>query len=212
LDEPSGDLGAGAARGAAIVCHPHPLHGGTMRSTMVFRIARALRSAGIATLRFNFRGVGASEGEHDGNGGEEGDASAALDLLAERFPARALWAAGYSFGAHTVAALAVRQERIRRIVLVALPVAYYDSSALEALAQPGLLVFGSEDRFGTQRELRARHPDLPKRLEVLEIPAADHFFRKRTPLVEEALARYASKHALGSLEGPAGIPDPPRAF
>ena len=80
LEEPEG----GPIRGAAVVCHPHPMHLGTMRNTIVFRTARALRAAGLVTLRFNFRSVEGSQGEHDGEGGEEGDVLAALDLLEQR--------------------------------------------------------------------------------------------------------------------------------
>src|SRR5262245_13610982 len=96
-----------APRAAAIVCHPHPLHGGTMHNNVVFRIARALQSCGLAVLRFNFRGAGASAGEHDGQGGEVEDARAALDHLASAHPGIPLWAAGFSFGARMAAALAM---------------------------------------------------------------------------------------------------------
>lgn len=187
LEEPE----AGAPRGAAIVCHPHPLHGGTMRNTIVYRTARALRAVGLATLRFDFRGVEGSEGVHDGTGAEEEDAAAALDLLAERYPGVPLWAAGYSFGSRTVCGLATRDARIRRLVLIAFPVAVYDCDCIRAVEQPGLLLFGAGDEFGTATELVQRFPTLPERLEVEEIPGADHFFRGRTPLVEEAVQTYA---------------------
>ena len=177
--------------GGAVVCHPHPMHQGTMRNTIVFRAARALRSAGFVTLRFNFRGVEGSEGVHDGEGAEEGDAAAALDLLEGRLPGLPLWAAGYSFGSRTVAGLATRDARIQRLVLIALPVAVYDCSFLSAVAQPGLMVFGAGDEFGTATELVQRFPALPEALEVEEIPGADHFFRGRTPLVEDAIRSYA---------------------
>ncbi|MEM7306871.1 MAG: alpha/beta hydrolase, partial [Planctomycetota bacterium] len=82
-------------RFAAVVCHPHPLHGGTMANTIVYRVARALRAAGGATLRFNFRGVGASEGESQASSAEEGDVRAALDLLEREHPGAELWAGGF---------------------------------------------------------------------------------------------------------------------
>lgn len=186
LEEPEG-----APRGAAVVCHPHPMHGGTLRNTVVFRAARALRSVGLATLRFNFRGVGHSEGTHDGEGAEEGDVAAALDFLEERFPGLPLWAAGYSFGSRTVCGLATRDERIRRLILIAFPVSVYDCRCIEEVEQPGFLLFGGGDEFGTLTELAQRFPALPERLEVDEIVGADHFFRGRTPILEEKIRDYA---------------------
>jgi len=188
LDEPEGE-----ARGAAVVCHPHPLHGGTMRNTIVVRTARAMRATGMATLRFNFRGVEGSAGTHDGAGAEAGDVRACLDHLAALYPGLPLWAAGYSFGARTICELAASEPRIERIVLVAPPVAVYDCSCLSAIPQPGLLVFGSGDEFGTLTEVAQKHPDLPEHLELHEIPGADHFFRGRTPLVEERVREYATQ-------------------
>jgi alpha/beta superfamily hydrolase len=177
--------------GAAICCHPHPLHGGTHQNTIVYRLARALRSAGLATLRFDFRGVGSSEGAHDGHGGEEGDASAALDLLQERYPGLPLWATGFSFGSRTVGSLATRDFRIERLALIALPVSIYASSFLDELSQPTLMVFGSGDTFGTLTELAQRHPSLGENFELEEISGADHFFRGRTPLLEETIRNWA---------------------
>jgi hypothetical protein len=190
FEEPAGEV-----LGTAIVCHPHPLHGGTMQNTLVHRTARALRAAGLATLRFDFRGVGGSEGTHDGGAGadgEEGDAAAALDALAERHPRVEQWAAGYSFGAKTVCALATRDARIRRLVLVAPPLALHDCSALERLERPALVVLGSEDPFGSAADLRRLHPRLPDRIEVREVEGADHLFRGRTPAVEELVRSWAA--------------------
>jgi len=186
LEEPEG-----APRGAAVVCHPHPSHGGTMRNTIVFRTARALRAAGLVTLRFNFRGVEESAGTHDGKGAEEEDARAALDVLEARYPGLELWAAGYSFGSRTVCGLARRDQRIRRLLLVAFPVAVYDCSMVLEVERPGLLLFGGGDEFGTATELAQQFPRLPERLEVDEIVGADHFFRGRTPIVEERVREWA---------------------
>ncbi len=177
--------------GVAVVCHPHPLHEGTMRNTIVFRTARALRAVGFITLRFNFRGVEESEGVHDGEGAEEQDAAAAFDYLGERYPGLPMWGAGFSFGSRTMAGLAPKDARIERVVLVAFPVAAYDCSFIKAVPQPGFLIFGSVDEFGTLAQFRAQFPELPERLEVHEIEGADHFFRGRTPLMEEAIRLYA---------------------
>ncbi len=190
LEEPEGP----PIRGAAVVCHPHPMHLGTMRNTLVFRTARALRAAGLATLRFNFRSVEGSEGEHDGEGGEEGDVLAALDLLGERYPGLPLWTAGYSFGARTTAGLATKEKRIQRVILIALPVGFYNCTFIESVPQPGLMIFGGADEFGTASVMRTKHPDMPKGLEIVEVPGADHMFRGLTPKVEESVRDYALEH------------------
>ena len=185
LEEPEG-----APRGGALVCHPHPAHGGSMRNTIVVRVARALRSAGLVTLRFNFRGVEGSEGTHDGVQEIE-DAAAAARYLGSRCAGLDLWGAGYSFGSRMVAELAGRDGGVERIVLIAFPSALYEPSFLGRLRTPGLIVMGELDRFGTALELRRALPSWPPSLELVEIPGADHFFRGRTPLVEEAVLRYA---------------------
>jgi hypothetical protein len=159
------------------------------------RLARALRAAGLVTLRFDFRGVDGSEGEHHGTHEIE-DAAAVAALLSSRYPGIPLWAGGYSFGARIVGELAGRAEALERLVLIAFPCALYDPRFLEAVHQPGLLLFGAADRFGSATDLRRALPRLPERFEVVEIAGADHFFRGRTPLVEEAVLRYA-RAALG---------------
>ncbi|HVS10258.1 MAG TPA: alpha/beta fold hydrolase [Planctomycetota bacterium] len=185
-----------APRAGAVVCHPHPLHGGTMHNNVVFRTARGLQTAGLAVLRFNFRGAGKSEGAHHGAGGEVEDAAAALDELERRFPELELWAAGFSFGARTAAALALRDERVARLLAVALPCRAYDCSFVREVRQSGLILLGERDDFGTLRDLRERVGDLPTNLEVDEIPLADHFFRRATPELERRVRRWAER-ALG---------------
>ncbi len=185
----------GEPRAAVVCCHPHPLHGGTMRSTACFRTARGLQTAGLAVLRFNFRGVGRSAGEHDGRGGEVEDARAGLDELARRFPGLELWAAGFSFGARTVAALAQDEPRVARLVLVALPVVAYDLSELDTLPGPGFAIMAEDDAFGTLATLRERLPGLASRFETDQIAAADHYFSGRAHELQQRVADYARRHA-----------------
>lgn len=181
-----------APRGVAIVCHPHPLHGGSLRNTIVVRTARALRSLGFVTLRFNFRGVEGSEGSHDG-AAEVEDAAAAARWLQERHPGLPLWAAGYSFGSRVVAELAQRDLGVERVFLIAFPCRMYSPAGLANLAVPGLILLGGEDEFGTSTDLARGLPRRPPRLELVEIPGADHFFRGRTPLVESAVLEHAQR-------------------
>ena len=161
---------------AAVVCHPHPLHGGTMKNNVVHRTARGLNDAGLAVLRFNFCGVGASEGVHDGHGAEEEDLAAALTYLAEAVPGVPLWAGGFSFGSRTLVGLAPRDARIQRVLLVALPVIAYDCQAALEVTQPGAIIMAGDDTFGTLEVLSRQLPELVRRFHVEEIPGVDHFF------------------------------------
>ncbi|MCA8980569.1 MAG: hypothetical protein H6831_11070 [Planctomycetes bacterium] len=179
---PDGDA---PPRAIAIMCHPHPLHGGTLNNTVVFRSARGMQGAGAAVLRFNFRGVGESYGVHDGEGGEELDARAAIDWMTERFGgALPVWAGGFSFGSRTVARLAPHDERIDRLLLVAFPCAAFDCSFIEDVRTPGFVLQAGEDEYGNLAALRERHPDLYAGLELAEIPGSDHFFRNHTTELE----------------------------
>ena len=181
------------ARAAVAVCHPHPLYGGTMDNTVVFRTARALQVAGLAVLRFNFRGVGGSEGEHHGQGGEAEDLGAALDWLERELPGVELWAAGFSFGARTAAARAGVDPRIARVVLVALPVRAFDCSFLRDVRQPGLIVMAENDEYGTLAELRRQFPDLHAGLELEEVPQTGHFFEGATRELERRVQAWARR-------------------
>lgn len=183
----------GAPRATCAFCHPHPLRGGTMHNTVVFRAARALQEAGACVLRFNFRGVGLSAGEHDGKGGEEEDLAAALAWLAERYPGLPRWAGGFSFGARTAAAFAARDTSLDRLALVALPVAVFDCSAIRAVRTPGIVVQGGADDFGTLADLHRLHPGLYEGLELVEIAGAGHFFEGQADRLQQLLASAARR-------------------
>lgn len=182
-------------RAAAVVCHPHPLGGGTLHNNVVFRTARGLQRAGLAVLRFNFRGVESSEGVHDGRGGEEQDARAAVDWLEQRFPGVQLWGSGFSFGARTILGLAPSEPRLSRLLLVALPVKSFDCSSLPAVPQPTHLVMAEHDEHGSYAELLARFPALPEHVDAEVVEGVDHFFRGRTPELEARVRRHA-EHVL----------------
>ena len=171
------------ARGAALVLHPHPLHGGTMHNKVVFRTARGLEDAGVASLRVNFRGVGHSTGEHTGaRGGEQEDARVALDFLTGKMPGLPVFLAGFSFGARVGLEVGTRDARVRFLVGVGTPVSIpereYDFSVLDQCRKPLLLVHGERDEFGSVADLRALAARLPAeaRPRVEVIPGAGHFF------------------------------------
>jgi uncharacterized protein len=167
-----------------------------MDNNVVFRIARGLQSAGLAVLRFNFRGVGQSEGVHDGQGLEEEDARAALDHLARELPGLPLWAGGFSFGARTVGSLARREPRIERVVLVSLPTRAYDCSFVREIRQPAFVLLAGNDEYGTPADFRASVGELGANFEVDEIADVDHFFRGRTPEVEQRVRAWAERQLL----------------
>jgi len=157
-----------------VVCHPHPLYGGDMSSSVVVAICRALAEASIIAFRFNFRGVGRSQGSFADGIGEREDVEAALALLSsvERAEPARMGLAGYSFGAAVASAVAFEEERVRALALVSpsLPAASWEQ--LGRYAKPKFLLCGSEDSFVSAERLR-RLPD-PYQWEV--IPGADHFW------------------------------------
>jgi len=185
--------GLAAPRAIAAFCHPHPLYGGTMDNKVVFRSARGLQIAGVAVLRFDFRGVRRSEGAHDGQGGEVDDLGAALDLMAARYPGVEMWAGGFSFGSRTAVQRALVDARIQRLVLVALPVLAFDCSYFAQISIPTLVVMGEKDTYGTLPELRRQFPKLSPAIEAVEIANAGHFFDEQTQELQETVRAYAAR-------------------
>ena len=194
LPGPAGPLEAllqecdgGPARAAALVCHPHPLHGGTMHNKVVHRVAAVLHARGATTLRFNFRGVGGSAGSFDGGEGELADARAALRWLRERVPGVPVVLAGFSFGAWVAARLAGVSPAAGTLVLVGPPVAAYDFSLLRTFSVPKLVVQGDRDEVCPPAELEAVLPTWapPCRRETVE--GAGHFFDRRLGELARAL-------------------------
>jgi alpha/beta superfamily hydrolase len=195
--EPRAD---GGPSGVALVLHPHPLHGGTMHNKVVFRTARGLEDAGLATLRVNFRGVGHSTGEHTGaRGGEQEDARVALDFLTERHPGLPVFLAGFSFGARVGLEVGTADGRVRFLVGVGTPVSIpereYDFSFLEGCRKPLLLVHGERDEFGSVPDLRALAARLPPeaRAQIKIIPGAGHFFDQQLEDLRRAVADWAAE-------------------
>lgn len=149
LKEPKGE-----AKGVALVCHPHPLGGGTMHNKVVYRVASGLLDAGLITLRFNFRGVGNSTGEHDDGDGERQDVLDALNYLTENYPNQPITLAGFSFGSRVGMEIGMDDDRIVRLVSIGTPVdKYRDYEFLEKLRKPILFVHGDDDEFGSVESL-----------------------------------------------------------
>src|SRR5262245_3827940 len=129
---------------AALVCHPHPLHGGTLHNKVVHRVAATLHEMGAAVLRFNFRGAGKSEGVHDEGRGELEDARAALRWLEQRYPGARRWLAGFSFGSWIAARLAAH-EPAERLILVSPPLHRSDFDSMRRSEVPKLVLQGTAD-------------------------------------------------------------------
>jgi len=177
---------------AAVVCHAHPLQGGMMHFKVVFRAAKALQSAGLAALRFNFRGVGRSEGAYDHGAGEQEDARAALFELQDRFPGLPLVLGGFSFGSAVALRVAARDPRVRAAFALGYPTALEaDRAHLAAITVPRLFVQGENDEFGPGEALRALVEPLPPPCDVVVVPGADHYFTGHLDAVQGAVAGWA---------------------
>ncbi|MDX8411967.1 MAG: alpha/beta fold hydrolase [Mariprofundaceae bacterium] len=197
LDGPAGRLQAlyapgQANRPAVVVCHPHPLHGGTMRNKVVYWMARAFEDQGCSVLRFNFRGVEQSEGAWDEGVGESHDASAALNWLQTRHPDAPLWLAGFSFGCYAGLAAAHANANVSRLFAVAPAVNLYDFSFLDGEKRPLTIVQGDADDIVPAQNVKdwvACHP----RVEMHIIAGAGHFFVDHIPEMIHALTAQAFK-------------------
>jgi len=198
LDGPAGRLealleepGEAAPREAALVCHPHPQHGGTMHNKVVYRVARGLRRAGAVVLRFNYRGVGASEGVYDQGEGELADARAALDYLRKRYPGLEFTLAGFSFGSRIALRLGCAADNgaaARRVIAVGFPTIYKDSAYLETCRVPRIFVQSTHDQFGPLNEIESLVGSLAEPKRLVAIPAEDHFFAGALDRLEEEIA------------------------
>jgi hypothetical protein len=182
-----------APRLCAVVCHPHPLYGGTMHNKVVYRLARGLRRAGIVVLRFNFRGVGASSGEHGHLEGEIEDARAALAWLGARYPTVPYALAGFSFGSRVITRLGCEAAGATFLMAAGFPTRWGSPEYLETCAAPKIFIQSTHDEFGPRVELEemvARFP-APKQLHWIE--AADHFFAGGLEELEEVVRASAER-------------------
>ena len=165
-------------REAALVCHPHPLGGGTMHNKVVHRLARGLRKTGCVVLRFNFRGVNLSQGQHDNGIGELEDARAALGFLRSRYANLPYTLAGFSFGSRVALRLAGRlwAPLPRRVVAVGCPTSYPGWQFVEELTLPCIFIQSTHDEYGPRQELELLVSALPQPCEIHWVEARDHFF------------------------------------
>jgi alpha/beta superfamily hydrolase len=204
LPGPAGQLeallngGAPEATYAAVVCHPHPLYGGTLHNKVVFHAMRALHHFGFPVLRFNFRGTGLSHGEHDKGTGEIDDVRFALDWLDQEFCLPMIFA-GFSFGAAVGLRAACPDPRVQAVIGLGTPISpvdvrSYDYTFLETCTKPKLFVSGSRDQFASKAKLEALVAPLPEPKKLVIIEAADHFFEGRLREMREAIEHWLREH------------------
>ena len=185
LDEPKT-----APRACVVFAHPDPQQRGTMHTKAVFQGAKGLARIGCAVLRFNFRGVGSSEGHYDGGRGEQDDYRAALDWFATRHPGAPLWAAGFSFGAWIGLETGATDSRVSVLIGIAPPVnrdKYSFAATLES-TKPKFFVQGERDELCPLKEMWAFYAKLKEPKELVVIDGASHLFEGKTEDVGDALA------------------------
>jgi uncharacterized protein len=185
------NAGAENATYAALVAHPHPLYGGTLHNKVVFHTMKALNSFGYPVLRFNFRGAGLSQGEHDHGNGEVEDVRTALNWMEHEFRLPLIFA-GFSFGAAVGLRAACPDVRVKALVGLGLPVAaiddrVYDFDFLKSCTKPKLFVSGDRDQFGPRAKLEAVVQALPEPKKLVIIEGADHFFEGRLRELRDAI-------------------------
>lgn len=202
LDGPAGRLEAvlwtppgkdASSQLAALVCHPHPLFGGTMHNKVVYQAAKALDALGIPVLRFNFRGAGLSAGTHDRGKGEQGDVRAALDFLANQFPDARLLLAGFSFGSWVGLRVGCEDSRVSELIGLGIPVNNTDFSYLQRCDKPKLFVHGSHDEHGDIHKARALVESLPGENRFVEVEGVDHFFAGKLDQLNRAITDWLTE-------------------
>ncbi|MEI7036814.1 alpha/beta hydrolase [Fulvimonas yonginensis] len=198
LDGPAGKLEtiaspaapADARRGVALICHPNPVQGGTMHNKVVTMLERSLRESGLDTVRFNFRGTGASEGRYDEGNGESEDLAAVVAWARRVRPGDALWLAGFSFGSYVTIRNAVRL-RADALVSIAPPAGRFALQTVQVPTCPWLIVQGEADEVVEPQDVFDWIAGLPVAPEVVRMPETSHFFHRR--LMD---LRGAVKHAV----------------
>ncbi len=176
----------------AVVCHPLPSGGGTLHNKVVFRAARGLENANVATLRFNFRGVGASAGTFDSGEGEQDDFLSALAWVTKQHPDKPVLTGGFSFGAWVSSRAACEVESVRALFLIGTPVNKYDFSHLRSCEKPILFLHGTQDEYGDVTKLEQLSQQV-RNAETVIVTGADHFFTKQIEAVEETLRSWAEE-------------------
>ena len=181
---------------AALVCHPHPLFGGTMHNKVVYQAAKSIDSLGIPVLRFNFRGAGRSAGEHERGHGELGDVRAALDFLSSEFPSKPVLVSGFSFGCWVGLRVGCSDDRVTELIGLGTPVNTNDFSFLRDCPKPKLLVHGANDQYGEISKVEKLVESMRGERKLIIVNQADHFFTGKLSDLDAAITGWISeRHA-----------------
>ncbi len=174
---------------AALVCHPHPLHGGTMHNKVVYRLARGLRHSGCVVLRFNYRGVNLSEGTYDHGVGETDDARVVLHELRDRYPELPVAVGGFSFGSRVALQLTRSEPAVGRVIPVGFPTKYPNREYVYQVAAPKYFVQSTNDAYGPREEFTEFYRSVPEPKQLHWVEAGDHFFKDNLDGYEAAIER-----------------------
>ncbi len=174
-------------RAAVVFAHPHPQHGGTMHTKVVYQAAKALARIGCVVLRFNFRGVGASAGTFDEGRGEQDDMRAAIAYMREQYPDLPLWVGGMSFGAWIALAVGAEDDRVSVLIGIALPLGRHDFGGVAASPKPKFFIHGERDELFPLKEMREFYAKAAETKELVVIDGADHLFDGKVSEVADAI-------------------------
>jgi uncharacterized protein len=175
---------------AAVVCHPHPLFGGTLHNKVVYQAAKSLDSLGVPVLRFNFRGAGLSAGQHDKGLGERGDVQTAIDFLSNEFPGLPLLVGGFSFGSWVSLRVGCADNRVHDLLGLGIPVNSSDFSYLAECSKPKLIVQGTNDEHGAWDKVESVVAMSAGDTRLAFVQDADHFFAGNLEHVDQAITSW----------------------
>lgn len=186
---------AGTPPLAAVLCHPHPLFGGTLHNKVIYHAAKSFDALGIPVLRFNFRGAGLSEGQHDRGKGETGDVQAAVDFLAKEFSGVPLLVGGFSFGSWVGLRVGCADVHVQELLGMGIPVNSSDFWYLQTCAKPKLIVQGMNDEHGSWEKVEEVVSRMAGDTRLIFVREADHFFTGRLEQLDEAITNWlAERH------------------
>jgi alpha/beta superfamily hydrolase len=171
----------------AVLCHPHPLYGGTMHNKVVYSMAMALNQIGYATVRFNFRGVGRSSGSFNHGIGEQRDVESVIEHFYRQYPDAYLAVGGFSFGAKVGLLVASRDERVSGIIGTGVTVDVADFSFLEDCEKPKLIIQGTNDQYGSVESVQEWFRSLPEPKKLCLIDGAVHLFDGKLTELKNAI-------------------------
>ncbi len=177
-------------RFVSVICHPHPLYGGTMHNKVVFKTAQVLQANAIPALRFNFRGIGRSSGNYDEGRGEMEDVRFSLEFLSRRYPGVPAIVAGFSFGAFVGLRVAAADDRVHAMIGLGTPARWFEGDTLKGCHKPKLFIHGTNDEQAPYTQVQEWFELVPAPKNMVTVQGADHFFQGRLEEVQAIIANF----------------------